>query len=146
MRLDQLKPPRGSRKKRKRVGCGTGSGHGKTAGRGTKGQKARSGAKIPPWFEGGQMPIQRRIPKRGFRNPSRKVYQIVNVGELNRFEAGSVVDPVALSKAGLIRKSGLPVKVLGSGKLEKSLTVQASSFSSTARGKIVAQGGVAEVR
>lgn len=145
MNLQDLKPPRGSRKPRKRVGCGPGSGHGKTAGRGTKGQKSRSGAKIPPWFEGGQMPIQRRIPKRGFRNPFRKVYQVVNVGALNMFEATSVVDAKALREAGLIRKSSVPVKILGSGELRKSLTVRADSFSSSAREKIVAQGGVAEV-
>lgn len=145
MKLEDLKPPRGSRKSRKRVGCGPGSGHGKTAGRGTKGQKSRSGARISPWFEGGQMPLQRRIPKRGFRSPFRKVYQIVNVGALNKFETTSVVDAKALREAGLIKKSRLPVKILGGGELTKSLTVRANSFSSTAREKIVAQGGVAEV-
>lgn len=144
--MNRLKPPRGSKRRRKRVGCGLGSGHGKTAGRGMKGQRSRSGGKIRPWFEGGQMPIQRRIPKRGFRNPFRKVYEIVNVGDLNRFEAGSVVDAGALREAGLIKKRALPVKILGGGELTRPLTVHADSFSSTAKQKILSQGGVAEVR
>lgn len=145
MSLNNLKAPGGSRKKRKRVGCGPGSGHGKTSGRGTKGQKARSGGKIPPWFEGGQMPFQRRVPKRGFTNPFRKIYQIVNVGTLNRFEPGSVVDRKALQKAGLIKKRNVPVKILGEGELKRALTVRANSFSSRAAEKIASQGGVAEV-
>ena len=143
--MDQLRPPRGSKKRRKRVGCGIGSGHGKTAGRGTKGQKARSGGKIPAWFEGGQMPIQRRIPKRGFTNPFKKVYQIVNVGDLDRFEAGSVVNRDALKGAGLIKKITVPVKMLGGGDLTKPLKVQVDSLSAMAREKILSQGGAVEV-
>jgi len=145
MRLDELSPAPGAVKKRKRVGRGPGSGHGKTATRGMKGQKARSGGGKGPGFEGGQTPIYRRLPKLpGFKNPFKKVYELVNVDQLNIFDSGSVVDAQVLQQAGLIKKANLPVKVLGRGELEKSLTVKADEFSGSAVRKIEAAGGKAE--
>lgn len=141
MRLDDLKPAPGSKKKRKRVGCGPGSGHGKTACRGTKGQKSRSGGKLPTWFEGGQMPLQRRIPKRGFTNIFRTVYQVVNVRDLNRFPANSVVDKDVLLDAGLVKKVDLPVKLLGEGTLEHPLKVVVHGCSKKAREIVEKAGG-----
>lgn len=145
MKLHELKPAEGSRKARKRVGRGGASGWGTTAGRGNKGQKARSGGGVRRGFEGGQMPLQRRIPKRGFTNIFKKEYSIVNVEQLNRFEDGAVVDVDALKKAGLVKNVKDGVKVLGRGKLEKKLVVKAHAFSKTAVECIQAAGGSAEV-
>ncbi len=145
MRLNELSPAPGAVKKRKRVGRGPGSGHGKTATRGMKGQKSRSGGGKGPGFEGGQTPIYRRIPKLpGFRNPFKKVYLLVNVDQLNVFDKGSVVDPQTLQQAGIIKKATMPVKILGRGELEKELTVRAHHFSGSAVRKIEAIGGKAE--
>jgi len=127
------------------VGRGIGSGLGKTAGRGHKGQKARSGGGVRPGFEGGQMPLQRRMPKRGFNNKFRKEIIAVNVEQMNRFEDGATVNPETLLAARVIRKTGDGVKILGNGNLEKSLTVQAQAFSKSAEEKITAAGGKAEV-
>ena len=144
MELNSLKPAIGSTKNRKRIGRGTGSGHGKTATKGHKGQKARSGGNVEPGFEGGQMPMQRRLPKRGFNPLNRKEYTLVNLGQLEVFEAGSCVDVEALMKSSLIGKVRDGVKVLADGELTKALTVKAHKFSSAARDKIVAAGGTAE--
>ena len=144
MRLDSMKPPRGARKPRKRIGRGPGSGNGKTAGRGHKGAGARAGAKMTPGFEGGQMPMARRLPKRGFKNPNRVEYQVVNLSDLASFDAGSIVDPAALASAGLARKRGC-VKVLAKGAVRNPLTVRAHAFSSAARAAIEAAGGTCEI-
>lgn len=143
--MSDLKLPEGARRKKKRVGRGPGSGSGKTAGKGHKGQKARAGAKVPPWFEGGQMPLQRRIPKRGFYNPFKKEYVIVNVGELKGFSAGEVVTPDRLREKGLIKKIGDGVKILGEGEIQVPLEVEARKFSQTAAAKIEAAGGKVKV-
>ena len=145
MKLHELQPPAGSRKRRKIVGRGPGSGHGKTSGRGQKGQKARAGGGSAPWFEGGQLPLHRRVPKRGFTNIFRKQYAIVNVADLNRFEPGAAVTPVALQAAGLIHAREDGVKILGDGELTRALTVSAQKFSKTAAAKIQAAGGTVEV-
>ncbi|HPU08444.1 MAG TPA: 50S ribosomal protein L15 [Candidatus Atribacteria bacterium] len=145
MRVNQLRPQDGSFHSRKRVGRGLSSGHGKTCGRGHKGQKSRSGGQIPPYFEGGQMPLVRRIPKRGFRSLSQEEWQIINLEALNRFEEGEEVDKELLQKAGLIKKLDLPVKVLARGELNKKLTVKVEAFSLSAKAKIEEQGGRAEV-
>ena len=144
MQLDSMKPAPGSRRKRKRKGRGPGSGNGKTAGRGEKGQGARSGGNVRPGFEGGQMPIARRLPKRGFTNISRVEYQVVNLSELTRFDAGSVVDPAALRDAGLARKRR-PVKVLAKGAIDRGLTVRVHAVSKAAEEAIRAAGGTVEV-
>lgn len=143
--LDRLSPPPGAVHRPKRVGRGPGSGHGKTACRGTKGQKSRTSPDIPKGFEGGQMPLYRRLPKRGFRNPFRKEYAIVNVRELNRFPPGSVVDEQVLREAGLVKGAYDGVKILGDGDLKVSLTVKAHKFSRTAVEKIEAAGGAVEI-
>lgn len=141
MKLNQLKSPRGSRKRPKRVGRGRSSGHGKTSTRGHKGQKARSGGGVRPGFEGGQMPLSRRIPKRGFVNIFRKEYTILNVGDLEqRFEAGDEITPKVLVKKGLIGKRDR-VKILGEGKLTKGLKVKAHAFSKKAGERIKEAGG-----
>ncbi len=146
MKLHELRPPKGAKKRKKRVGRGTGSGWGKTAGRGHKGQKARSGGTIHPAFEGGQIPLQRRLPKRGFTNFGRKEYAILNVEALNRFETGTEVTPEFLVDQGLIPKRGVAgVKILGDGEITKSLTVRAHKFSASATAKITAAGGKVEV-
>ena len=145
MKLYDLHPAEGSRTAPKRVGRGAGSGLGKTSGRGHKGQKARSGGGVRPGFEGGQMPLIRRIPKRGFYNPFSTHYAIVNVADLASFEAGSVVDFAALKAAGLVKKELDGLKVLGEGELNVALTVKAAKFTQTAREKIEAAGGKAEV-
>lgn len=145
MKLNEIKGVPGAIKEKKRVGRGPSSGHGKTCGRGTKGQKARSGGKIHPWFEGGQTPLHRRVPKRGFTNIFKKVYQVVNVGDLNRCEGEETVTPEVLREKGLIKKLNLPVKILGDGELNVPLTVRAHAFSESARSKIEAVGGRAEV-
>nr|WP_207754841.1 50S ribosomal protein L15 [Desulforadius tongensis] len=140
-----MKPAPGSRKKPTRKGQGPGSGLGKTAGRGQKGQKARSGGGVRPGFEGGQMPLQRRLPKRGFTNIFKKQIVAINVQELNRFENNTVVTPELLKETGVIKKIGDGVKILGNGELEKSLTVKAHAFSKSAEQKITAAGGNIEV-
>lgn len=145
MRLHELSPAAGSRKKRKRVGRGPGSGHGQTAGRGDKGQKARSGVSIPAWFEGGQMPLSRRLPKRGFRNRFRKTLAIVNLRDLDRIEAGITITPLLLLERGLIKRVADGVKVLGNGSLSHPVTVEAHRFSEAALRKIDAAGGTAKV-
>src|SRR6187551_2333421 len=144
MSLNNLRPPKGARKGRKRVGRGPGSGHGKTASRGSKGAKSRSGFRFKRGFEGGQMPLHRRVPKRGFTNPFRVEYAIVNLDALAEiFEAGSSVTPELLRERGLVRDSKAPVKVLGRGEFAKKLTVRAHKFSETAAKKIADAGGVA---
>ncbi len=145
MRLHELKPPAGSRTRRKVVGRGPGSGHGQTSGRGEKGQKARAGGSSRPWFEGGQLPLHRRVPKRGFTNIFRREYAILNVKDLERFEARASVTPATLLEAGLVRTAGIPVKILGEGNLSKALTVSAHRFSKSAAEKIRAAGGSLEV-
>lgn len=145
MKLHDLHPPKGAKKDRKRKGRGTAAGQGKTAGYGTKGQNARSGRGGKPYFEGGQLPLVRRLPlKRGFTNINRIEYRIVNVGDLNRFEADSAVGCPELVAEGLIRDNEQPLKILGDGDLEIALTVTASAFSSSAERKIEAAGGTAE--
>lgn len=145
MKLHELSPAPGSKKERKRVGRGHGSGLGKTSGRGQKGQKSRSGSSMRPGFEGGQMPLQRRLPKRGFRNIFRKDIVAVSLESLNKFENGAVVDTEALIKAGVIKRAGDGVKVLANGNLDKKLTVKLTAFSKAAKEKIEAAGGKAEV-
>lgn len=145
MKLHELKPAEGSRKARKRVGRGIGSGHGKTAGRGHKGQKARSGGGVPIGFEGGQMPLYRRLPKRGFKNPTRKEYAIVNLETLNRFEDGAVITPEFLKEQGVVKNLKDGLKILGDGELKVKLTVKAHKFSQSALSKIEAAGGKTEV-
>jgi len=145
MDLSSLHPAPGARKPRKRVGRGPGSGLGKTAGRGHKGRKSRSGGNSPRGYEGGQMPLLRRLPKRGFKNPFRREFAVVNLAALARFEAGAVVDPDALAAAGLARRGGGPVKILGRGELDRKLVVKAHAFSASAKAAIEAQGGTAEV-
>jgi len=145
MRLDDLAPAPGAKKSKKRVGRGSGSGLGKTAARGHKGQKARSGGGTPPWFEGGQMPLQRRIPKRGFTNIFKKSYSVVNVGDLDRFPSGSTVNALNLVEAGLLNTLNEDVKLLGDGELAHPLTVQVHKASAAAVQKIEAAGGRVEL-
>lgn len=145
MKLHELSPAPGSVREVKRIGRGHGSGQGKTAGKGHKGQKARAGRGIRPGFEGGQMPLQRRVPKRGFNNIFATQYVILNVASLNAFEDGAVVDMEALKAAGLVKKGCDGLKVLGNGELQKKLTVKAAAFSEAAKAKIEAAGGKAEV-
>jgi large subunit ribosomal protein L15 len=145
MKLHELSPAVGSTKEAKRIGRGHGSGNGKTAGKGHKGQKARAGRGIRAGFEGGQMPLQRRVPKRGFNNIFATNFAIVNVSDLEVFEAGAVIDTQALQDKGLVKKTYDGVKVLGNGNLSKAVTVKASAFSESAKSKIEAAGGKAEV-
>jgi large subunit ribosomal protein L15 len=145
MALNDLRPPRGAKHAKKRIGRGQGSGNGKTAGRGHKGAKSRSGFKFKRGFEGGQMPLHRRVPKRGFHNPFRVEYDVVNVDTLaERFEAGTVITPEMLREAGLLPGSNRPVKVLARGDVTKGLTVRAHKFSGKAAEKIAAAGGTVE--
>lgn len=141
MELNNLRPSVGSTKNRKRIGRGTGSGHGKTATKGHKGQKARSGGSIKAGFEGGQMPLQRRLPKRGFTPIDRVIFSLVNVCQLDVFDAGTTVDIPLLISAGFIKSERYAVKILGSGELTKSLKISAHKFSQSAKDKIVAAGG-----
>ncbi|MBR2840773.1 MAG: 50S ribosomal protein L15 [Bacilli bacterium] len=146
MKLNTIKPNEGSVKNRKRVGRGPGSGTGKTAGRGENGQKSRSGGGVRVGFEGGQTPLFRRLPKRGFSNARfKKVYAVINVSELNKFKDGAEVNPEILKDMGIIKNALDGIKVLGNGKLEKKLTVKASKFSSSAKKQIENLGGKAEV-
>ena len=145
MKLHELTPAAGSKKTRTRVGRGLGSGLGKTSGRGQKGQNSRSGGGVRSGFEGGQMPLYRRLPKRGFKNVFAKEYAEVNVSQLNRFEDGATVDPVALIEAGILKNVRDGIRILGNGTLEKKLTVIANGFTNSAEEKIVAAGGKVEV-
>ena len=145
MKLNQLTATPGATKERKRIGRGYGSGTGKTAGKGHKGQKARAGHGQRPGFEGGQMPMQRRLPKRGFNNIFAKEIISINVGSLNKFEDGASVDAAALMEAGILKKECDGVKILSNGTLTKKLTVKANAFSAAAKEKIEAAGGKAEV-
>ena len=146
MSLHKLRPPKGAKHPKKRLGRGMGSGHGKTASRGTKGAKSRSGFRHKRGFEGGQMPLHRRVPKRGFHNPFRVEYAVVNLDTLGDvFEAGSAVTPELLRERGLVRVADAPIKILGRGDLAKALTVRAHKFSGSAAQKIQAAGGAAEV-
>ena len=145
MQLNELAPAAGARKTRFRVGRGLGSGNGKTSGKGQKGQKARAGGGVRTGFEGGQMPLYRRLPKRGFKNIFAKVYAEVNVETLNRFEDGATVDAVALVESGILKNVRDGVRILGNGELTKKLTVVANGFTKGAEEKIVAAGGKIEV-
>ncbi|MSN27121.1 MAG: 50S ribosomal protein L15 [Geobacter sp.] len=144
MELNSLKPSLGSTKNRKRIGRGTGSGHGKTATKGHKGQKARSGGSIKAGFEGGQMPLQRRLPKRGFTPLDRIEYALVNLSQLDVFESGAVVDVIALVDKGIVKSTRSAVKVLANGELTKNLKIIANKFSQAAKDKIIAVGGTVE--
>ncbi|WP_144463326.1 50S ribosomal protein L15 [Siminovitchia fortis] len=145
MKLHELKPAEGARKERNRVGRGIGSGNGKTAGRGHKGQNARSGGGVRPGFEGGQTPLFQRLPKRGFTNINRKDYAVVNLDALNRFEDGTEVTPELLIETGVVRNEKSGIKILAKGNIEKKLTVKANKFSSAAKEAIEAAGGSTEV-
>ena len=145
MSLNNLRPPKGMKHAKKRIGRGQGSGNGKTAGRGNKGAKSRSGFKFKRGFEGGQMPLHRRVPKRGFHNPFRVAYEVVNLDQLGaKFDAGVVVTPELLHEKGLVPGGGRPVKILARGEIGKKLTVRAHKFSGKAAEKIAAAGGTAE--
>ena len=146
MKLHELSPAPGSRKARKRVGRGDSSGLGKTAGRGDKGQKSRTGSVIRPFFEGGQIPFFRRLPKRGFKNPDRVVFQLVNLSVIDtNFNAGDVVDAASLREKKLLGKATLPIKILANGEITTAVTVKAEAFSQAAISKIEAAGGKTEV-
>jgi large subunit ribosomal protein L15 len=146
MRINDLRPPSGSKRERIRIGRGHGSGKVKTGGKGTKGQKARAGGGVPPYFEGGQLPLIRKLPyRRGFRNPFRIEYREVNVRDLGEFPAGSTVGPEEFETAGVLRGKAGPVKVLGQGEMSVGLTVRAHKFTAGARQKIESAGGSAEV-
>lgn len=146
MKLHELREPEGTKRPRKRKGRGIAAGQGKTAGFGTKGQGARSGRGGRLYFEGGQLPMVNRLPiKRGFRNPRRIEYAVVNVGKLNRFDAGTVIDVDTLVAAGLVRADGLPVKVLGAGDIDRALVIRVDACSETAKAKVEAAGGSVEV-
>lgn len=141
--LSNLRPAPGSRRPRKRLGRGIGSGTGKTSGRGHKGRGARSGGNTPPGYEGGQMPLQRRLPKFGFTSPNRTTYEIIKLSQLDRFAAGSVIDAAALANAGLVRR-GRPVKLLGNGAVTRAVTLRIDKASASARAAVVAAGGTVE--
>ena len=145
MKLNELLPPEGSRGTRKRVGRGVGSGKGKTAGRGTKGHNSRSGGGVRPGFEGGQMPLHRRLPKRGFTNIFKKKVAVINIRDLERFESGSIVDEAALIRAGLVKGQRDGIKLLGQGQINIPLTIKVNGVSKNAREKIIAAGGNIEV-
>ena len=144
MELNNIKPKKGSKHARKRVGRGPGSGQGKTAGRGEKGQKSRSGFSRMRGFEGGQMPLHRRLPKRGFTNIFKKEHAVVNVSDLERFDNGATIDEAALRKAGIVKGRNDGIKILGDGKLTKKLTVHATKFSESAKKQIEAAGGTCQ--
>lgn len=145
MKLNELSPPKGSRRPRKRIGRGVGSGKGKTAGRGTKGYNSRSGGGVRPGFEGGQMPLHRRLPKRGFTNIFKKKVAVINIRDLSKFEKGSVVDEVALIRAGLVKGKRDGIKLLGHGEIKTPLTIKVNMLSKNAREKIIEAGGNVEV-
>ncbi len=145
MKLHELSPAKGARKARKRIGRGVGSGWGKTAGRGNKGHNSRSGGGVRPGYEGGQMPIHRRLPKRGFTNIFKKNFAVINVRDLNRFDAGSTVDESVLVKAGLVKGRRDGIKLLGNGELQQPLTIKVDAASKSAKAKVEAAGGTIEV-
>ncbi len=145
MKIEDLKPAEGSKKKKKRVGCGIGSGHGKTSCRGHKGQKSRSGGTKGPGFEGGQMPLQRRIPKRGFKNLFKIEFAIVNLKDINKIDGVDVITPEILIEKGIVKDIKDGVKILGGGEIQRPLTIKADAFSSSASAKITAAGGKVEV-
>lgn len=145
MKLTDLRPAKGAVKKRKRIGCGTGSGHGGTSTKGHKGHSARSGGGSHIWFEGGQMPLIRKLPKGGFKNPNRIEYQVVNLGDLDRFEAGALVTPESLKETKLARKGGVRIKLLGDGAIDRPLEIKVHAASSSAREKVEAAGGSIEL-
>jgi len=145
MKLNELSPPKGSRRARKRVGRGVGSGKGKTAGRGTKGYNSRSGGGVRPGFEGGQMPLHRRLPKRGFTNIFKKKIAVINIRDLVKFESGTVVDEAALVSAGLVKGRRDGIKLLGHGEIKTPLTIKVNMLSKSAREKIIESGGNIEV-
>ena len=145
MKLNELLPPDGSRGTRKRIGRGVGSGQGKTAGRGSKGHNSRSGGGVRPGFEGGQMPLHRRLPKGGFTNIFKKKIAVINIRDLARFESGSIVDEAALLRAGLVKGQRDGIKLLGQGEITIPLTIKVNEVSKNARGKIIAAGGNIEV-
>ncbi len=142
MNLSQLRPAKGATKKRKRIGRGQGSGQGVTAGKGNKGYRSRSGAKRRAWFEGGQMPLQRRLPKFGFTNPNKVIFQVINVGDLNKVKDVENITKEELLKAGLIRKKNQPVKLLGDGEIDHKINIQVDAISKSAKEKIEKVGGV----
>jgi len=144
-KLSQLRPQTGARKKRKRLGCGDASGHGGTSTKGHKGQKARTGGKIPAWFEGGQMPLQRRIPKRGFTSVFKVEFQVVNLARLSKLDAGIEVTPESLYEKNLIRNRAKPIKILGTGEISIPLKVKVHAISKTAREKLERAGGSVEL-
>jgi large subunit ribosomal protein L15 len=145
MRIGELAPPPGAKKNTKRLGRGSGSGQGMTAGKGTKGQKSRSGGGTPPWFEGGQMPLQRRIPKRGFTNIFKKEFSIINIDDLSKFPAGSEVGPLDFVGTGLLRKVRYGVKLLANGEISQPITVRVHKASASAIQRIEAAGGKVEL-
>ncbi len=145
MKIEDLKPAEGSKKKNKRVGRGIGSGHGKTSCKGHKGQKARSGRKKGPGFEGGQTPLQRRLPKRGFKNRFKIEYAIINLKDVNRVEGLDIITPEVLMEKGIIKSLKDGIKVLGEGEIQRPFTIKADAFSSSALAKIAAAGGKAEI-
>ena len=145
MKLNELSPPKGSRRPRKRVGRGVGSGKGKTAGRGTKGYNSRSGGGVRPGFEGGQMPLHRRLPKRGFTNIFKKKIAVINIRDLSKFESGSIVDEAALVRMGLVKGRRDGIKLLGHGEIETPLTIKINMLSKSAKEKIIQAGGKVEV-
>jgi large subunit ribosomal protein L15 len=145
MKLGELKPAKGAKKKRKRVGCGSGSGHGKTSCRGQKGQRSRSGSSKKPWFEGGQMPLQRRVPKRGFHNVFKTIYEIVNIEDLKRFPADTEVDAKNLREAGLISKRKARVKLLGGGEIDRPMKIKVHACSKSARERVEKAGGQVQI-
>jgi len=145
-KLNEIKAPVGGVRKRKRLGCGPGSGQGKTSGKGHKGQKSRSGAKIHPWFEGGQMPLQRRLPKFGFNRAEKVVFQVVNLDDITRRELAGEISPEVLRKSGLIRSTKRPVKILGRGEIAVALTVKVDAVSASAVEKIEKAGGSVEAK
>jgi len=145
MKLNELSPPKGSRRPRKRLGRGVGSGKGKTAGRGTKGHNSRSGGGVRPGFEGGQMPLHRRLPKRGFTNIFKKKVAVINIRDLSKFEKGSIVDEAALIRAGLVKGKRDGIKLLGHGEIKTPLTIKVNMLSKNAREKVIEAGGNVEV-
>jgi len=145
MKLNELSPPKGSRRPRKRLGRGVGSGKGKTAGRGTKGHNSRSGGGVRPGFEGGQMPLHRRLPKRGFTNIFKKKIAVINIRDLSKFEKGSIVDEAVLIRAGLVKGRRDGIKLLGHGEIKTPLTIKVNMLSKNAREKIIEAGGNVEV-
>jgi len=145
MKLGTISPPKGAVKKRKRLGSGVGSGQGKTSGKGHKGQRARSGSKIKPWFEGGQMPLQRRLPKIGFNNPNKVVFQLVNLDDISRKGLVGEITPESLKEAGLIRSFKKPVKLLGRGDVSAELQINVHAASTSASDKVAKAGGTVQI-